>query len=137
MSDIPPTTLTIPESAIAIDSYEPCNVTGHFCDLFSGIHISAGKVALKRLRVSSRGSVDQQQKVRQRPRAFGMAIDLPDSSIFWPKLTPGAGFTTRMSYHSWAFTRLVAIRTWSLRSLRTERWWTSSRPSQTPIGSNW
>lgn len=29
----------------------PSNVTGHFCDLFVGIHVTHGKAALKRPRV--------------------------------------------------------------------------------------
>ncbi|KAG8974853.1 hypothetical protein FRC05_006786 [Tulasnella sp. 425] len=36
----------------------PINLNGHFCDLYEGMHLTAGKVALKRPRISATGYDD-------------------------------------------------------------------------------
>lgn len=42
----------IEHDQIVVDASEPVNITGHSCDLFVGQHATAGKVAMKRLRIA-------------------------------------------------------------------------------------
>ncbi|KAG9041543.1 hypothetical protein FS837_012098 [Tulasnella sp. UAMH 9824] len=50
--------MTLPDDigpAITQISPDPVKINGHFCDVFEGVHEKAGKVALKRPRIDSRG----------------------------------------------------------------------------------
>ncbi|KAG8922847.1 hypothetical protein FRC00_006954, partial [Tulasnella sp. 408] len=50
--------MTLPEDigpAITQISSDPVKINGRFCDVFEGVHKEAGKVALKRPRIDSRG----------------------------------------------------------------------------------
>lgn len=50
--------------AITWISALPVKINGHFCDLFEGTHLKAGKVALKRPRVGASGYDDVVVRVR-------------------------------------------------------------------------
>lgn len=51
----------IPTDALVIDWTKPCNSTGGFADVFTGRHLSKGRVALKRLRLG--GSDVESQRI--------------------------------------------------------------------------
>ncbi|KAG8907200.1 hypothetical protein FRC01_007771, partial [Tulasnella sp. 417] len=62
VSTLPDPTALIDDigSAITWISPNPVKVNGHFCDVFEGVHVKAGKVALKRPRIGVTGYNDDE-----------------------------------------------------------------------------
>lgn len=72
-----PKSLPFSDSTVLIDdvglaitwlSSMPVMVNGHFCDVFEGIHVAVGKVALKRPRISLTDHYDGVARVRVLPK---------------------------------------------------------------------
>lgn len=49
--------------SVSVSNDQPADITGHFCDLFVGMHVTYGKVALKRPRLKHQDYTNEDVRV--------------------------------------------------------------------------